>query len=226
MIAGSRVLAVIPARGGSKGVQRKNVRVLGGKPLIVWTLEASSGSKFIDRTIVSSDDEEVIAVTRAHGGEVPFVRSAELASDHAPTIEVVLDALERCPGHDWVVLLQPTSPLRTSADIDAAVTLCIELDAPACVSVCLAQESPYWMYTLGSRGELAPLLPSVQATRRQDLPAVYSLNGAVYVANRTWLRKHRSFLHPDTVAYVMPSERSVDIDTENDLLQLQIFLEK
>jgi CMP-N,N'-diacetyllegionaminic acid synthase len=226
VIDGGRVLAVIPARGGSKGVPRKNVRDAGGRPLIGWTIAAAKAAPSIDRVILSSDDDEIIRVARDLGCDAPFVRDAALAGDKTPTIDVLVDALDRCPGHDWIVCLQPTSPLRTTEDIEAAITRCREAGAPACVSVCLAQESPYWMYTLADGGKMQPLLPVAPATRRQDLPAAYSLNGAVYIARAEWLRERRSFLQPETVAYVMPLERSLDIDTEADLLQLQAILGK
>lgn len=226
VIQGGRVLAVIPARGGSKGVPRKNVREAGGRPLIGWTIEAARGAQSLDRVILSSDDAEIIEVAGRLGLEAPYVRPAELAGDKTPTIDVLLDALARLPGHDWVVLLQPTSPLRTAADIEGAIARCVETGAPACVSVTPAQESPYWMYTVAEAGRMQPLLPQAAATRRQDLPPVYSLNGAVYVARAGFLQERRSFLQPETVAYVMPVERSLDIDTEADLLQLQTILGK
>jgi N-acylneuraminate cytidylyltransferase len=224
MIDGKRVLGLIPARGGSKGVPGKNIRPLGGKPLIAWTIDAAKGCGAIDRLVLSSDDPQIIRVATQHGCEAPFVRSAELASDTAPTMDVVLDALERCPGFDMVVLLQPTSPLRTSEDISQALDLCVRSHAPACVSVAPAAESPYWMYTLGPRSQMKPLLPVTGFTRRQDLPSVYSLNGAIYVADAGWLKRTRSFLTEETVAYVMPAERSADVDTESDLVQLQFLV--
>ena len=224
MIDGARVLGVIPARGGSKAVPRKNLREAGGRPLVAWTIAAAQGSRYLDRAILSSDDAETIAVARAHGCEVPFVRAAELADDRTSLLEVVLDALERCQGYQWVVLLQPTSPLRTAQDIDAAIDRCVEAGAPACVSVCLAQESPYWMYTLGARGRLEPLLPETRIARRQDLPRVYHLNGAVYVARTDWLARERTFVNADAVAYEMPVDRSLDIDTERDLHLVDAYL--
>jgi CMP-N,N'-diacetyllegionaminic acid synthase len=224
MINGNRVLGVIPARGGSKGVPGKNIRHVGGKPLIAWTIEAGQASKIIDRVVLSSDDLEIISVAQKHNCDVPFVRESQLAEDTTPTIDVVLDALNRCPAYEWVVLLQPTSPLRTSLDIDLAIERCVALNAPSCVSVCLAQESPYWMFTLNQDGHLAALLPNQAVTRRQDLPPVYSLNGAIYVANAEWLKRERKFLTSETVAYEMPVERSLDIDTEFDFLQLQFIL--
>lgn len=223
MIQGMRVLALIPARGGSKGVPGKNIRLAGGKPLIAWTISAAKQSKWLDRTILSSDDPEIIKVARSLDCDVPFIREAHLAKDETPGIEVVLDALRRCPGFDWVVLLQPTSPLRTAQDIDCALERCIETGAPACVSVCAAQENPYWMFTLAEGGHLSPLLPGSTIARRQDLPRVYALNGAVYVAKAEWLLQQGSFITSETVAYEMPRERSLDIDTEEDFVQLQLL---
>lgn len=224
MIQDERVLGVVPARGGSKGVPGKNIRRVGGKPLIAWTIEAAHSSKYLDHVVLTSDDREIIDVAKEYNCDVPFVRDSHLASDTTPTIDVVLDAIDRCPGYEWVVLLQPTSPLRTAQDIDRAVELCISSGTKSCVSVCMAQESPYWMYTLNSNQHLTPLLPNMGVTRRQDLPLVYSLNGAIYVANSEWLRQERTFLTPDTVAYEMPVERSLDIDTESDFFQLKFLL--
>lgn len=225
MIAGGKVLAVIPARGGSKGVPGKNIREVGSKPLIAWSIDAARGSRFVDRVILSSDDAEIIRVARAHGCEAPFVREAQLAQDDTPTIEVVLDALDRCPGYDWVLLLQPTSPLRTAEDIDRVVERCLSHAAAACVSVCRVQESPYWMFTLCADDQLQPLLPDVTVTRRQDLPPVYMLNGAIYLARTDWLRQNKKFVSEGTVAYEMPVQRSIDLDTESDFHQLKIILE-
>ncbi len=225
MIDSTKVLAIIPARGGSKGVPGKNIRIVGNKPLIAWTIEAALCAAHIGRAIVSSDDPAIIDVSREHGCEVPFIRDTQLAGDKTPTIEVVLDAIERCPGYDWVVLLQPTSPLRTAADIDNAVAMCITANASSCVSVAATQESPYWMFTLIEGDRLKSLLPNAAVTRRQDLPAVYSLNGAIYVARTEWIKREKKFVGDDTIAYVMPAERSIDIDTESDLLHLKLLLE-
>jgi N-acylneuraminate cytidylyltransferase len=155
---------------------------------------------------------------------VPFKREESLAADDTPSIDVVLDALKRCPGYDWVVLLQPTSPLRTAFDIDAAIERCIEANAPACVSVCEAEQSPYWMFTLGEEGLLHSILPSRIISRRQDLPPVYILNGAIYIARMEWLVKQHGFIAAETVAYKMPAQRSIDIDTELDFLWLQAII--
>ncbi len=203
----------------------KNIRPVGGKPLIAWTIEAAKTSQLLDRVILSSDDPGIIEVAQAYGCEVPFVRESRLAQDQTPTIEVVLDALDRCPGYEWVVLLQPTSPLRSAQDIDRAIQHCVQANSPSCVSVCLAQESPYWMFTQAPDARLVPLLPHTAVVRRQDLPPVYSLNGAIYVAKSEWLRREKKFLSNETVGYEMPADRSLDIDTVSDFLQVQKIME-
>ena len=219
------MLAVIPARGGSKGVPGKNIREVCGKPLIAWSIEAAKGSQLVDRVIVSTDAADITQVALAWGCEVPFVRETSLAQDETPTIEVVLDAIDRCPGFDWVLLLQPTSPLRTAGDIDNAIKRCNQLEASSCVSVCQATESPYWMFKLGTGDLLHPLMPDAQMSRRQDLPPIYTLNGAIYLARTEWLKQHRKFISQGTVAYEMSVERSIDLDTEADFHQLKIFME-
>jgi N-acylneuraminate cytidylyltransferase len=225
VIGAERLLAVIPARGGSKGVPGKNIRAAGGKPLIAWTIEAARGSAHIDRAVVSSDDAEIIREARKLGADVPFVREARLADDKAPMLDVVLDAIARCPGYDWVVLLQPTSPLRTTADIDGAIDRCVAMKAPSCVTVCEARESPYWMYKLGSDARLEPLMGVEAPEQRQKLPPVYLLNGAVYVARTDWVRREKNFVTAETVAYTMPASRSLDIDTEADFVLFHTLLE-
>jgi N-acylneuraminate cytidylyltransferase len=214
---GKRVLAVITARGGSKGLPRKNVLPAGGRPLIAWTIGAALESEAIGQVVLSSDDDEIIETAKAWGCEVPFRRPAELASDTATSMDVLMHALDQLPGYDYVVLLQPTSPLRTAADIDAALALLESRGAPSCVSVCEAEQSPYWMFRLADGDALAALLPGeAGASRRQDLPPVYVLNGAIYIARIDWLRRTKSFLGDGCIAYRMPAERSVDIDTAAD----------
>lgn len=217
MIDGRTVLAIIPARGGSKGVPRKNIREIGGQPLIAWTIKAAQESRYIDRLILSSDDSEIISVAHSFGCEAPFVRPAELAQDGTPGIDPVLHALKACPRHDYVVLLQPTSPLRKRCDIDGCIEKTVMCKANACVSVAEAEQNPYWMYRIDVAGHLSPLLEGEAITRRQDLPKAYVVNGAVYVAKCEWLLRNQTFLNSETIAYLMPSERSLDIDTERDV---------
>lgn len=219
MIGDARVLAVIPARGGSKGLPRKNLAPFLGRPLIAWTIEAAQGSMLIDRTILSSDDAEIIAVSRGLGCEAPFVRPAELAGDDATSLDVVLDALDRTPGYDVVVLLQPTSPLRTAADIDAVLALL--KDADSAVSATDAADHPFLVYRPDADGRLTPYAEAGEGVslRRQDLPPAWSLNGAVYAVRVDWLKRERAFVKPGvTRAWPMPADRSADIDTLADLI--------
>lgn len=225
MIQDKTILAVIPARGGSKGLPHKNILPLGGRPLLAWTVTAARSSRLLDRFVLSSEDQEIIAVARSLGCEVPFVRPRELADDDTPGILPVLHALRVLPEHyDYVVLLQPTSPLRGAADIDACIERCHTMGAPACVSVTPATKSPYWYHRLDERGRLRPLLDGPGASRRQDLPESFLLNGAVYVARARWLQESKTFLTDETVGWVMPRERSLDIDSREDLAQCELLL--
>jgi CMP-N,N'-diacetyllegionaminic acid synthase len=204
--------ALIPARGGSKGIPRKNIRMIAGKPLIAWTIEAALASDGLDAVIVSTEDEEIAAVSRAAGAEVPFLRPVELAADETPGVDPVLHAIDMLPDHDAVLLLQATSPLRTTADIDGLLALAERTVAPAIVSVCEPEDHPNWMYRMEEGGLLRPAIPAAEIKRRQDLPTLYSLNGAMYFARTEWLRARRSFLGPETLGYPMAPERSIDID--------------
>lgn len=222
MIGGRSVLALITARGGSKGVPGKNILPIGGKPLIHWTIDAARASRYIDRLILSSDDATIMAAAAAGGCEVPFRRDASLAGDGASSIDAVVDALERVPGYDIVVLLQPTSPLRSTADIDGVLERLESSGAPACVTVRAAEEHPYWTFYTDEQGCLAHYAQPLAGvpTRRQDLPKAWCLNGAVYAARTEFFLKFRSFLTAQTVCYQMPIERSLDIDTPADVERL------
>ena len=225
MIEGRSVLALIPARGGSKGVPRKNVRDVAGKPLIAWTIEAALASRYIDRVILSSDDDEIIEVARRFGCEVPFRRPPQLASDEAGAMSVVMHALAALDQrHHYVVLLQPTSPLREAADIDGAIAACHESQAPSCVSLSPVEKNPGWMFTIDRDALLHPFLKTGEMPlRRQDAGPIFALNGAVYVAQQSLLERTKDFITTGTIGYVMPRERSLDIDDEFDL-QLAILL--
>jgi CMP-N,N'-diacetyllegionaminic acid synthase len=225
VIQGKSVLAIIPARGGSKGVPRKNIREVGGRPLIAWSIEEAKKSKYIDRLVLSSEDAEIIRVAKEWGCDVPFVRPAELARDDTPGIDPVLHAMDMLDRYDLVVLLQPTSPLRSVADIDGCIEQCVTNDAPACVSLTEAEQSPFWMFRIGGEGRMQRLLENKEAyARRQDLPPVFVLNGAVYVAQCDWLRLSKTFMTDEALGYVMPGERSLDIDTEFDVQMLEMRL--
>lgn len=228
MINGNKIIGIIPARGGSKTVPRKNLRLLAGKPLIVWTIEEAQKSEYIDRLILSSEDPEIIAVAKKHGCEVPFIRPAELARDDTPGIEPVIHALNTIgEKYHYIILLQPTSPLRTVTDIDECIRYFVQKEAFTCVSVCAADKNPYWMHTLNEYQRLCPLMPEETGIgRRQDLPLVYAENGAIYVAKTDYLIKKKNFINEETLAFVMPKERSGDIDTEIDFLLCEVIKTK
>lgn len=225
MINGKTVLGIIAARGGSKSIPRKNLKLLAGKPLIAWTIEEALKSRCLDRLILSSEDAGIIEVAKAWGCEVPFIRPAELARDDTPGIEPVIHALNSISEHyNYVVLLQPTSPLRTADDIDGCINYCVQEGAPVCVSVCLTAQNPYWMHTLDKRHRLCPLLRREKPVeRRQEAPPVFIENGAVYVAQTDFLLKEKSFITEETLAYIMPRDRSWDIDNEWDFLYCSLL---
>lgn len=224
MIRESRVLGLVPARGGSKGFPRKNVFSFAGKPLIVWTIEAAKASKYIDTVAVSTEDTEIANIAIESSAEVPFTRPMELASDDTPGVAVAMHAVENLNGFDYLVYLQPTSPLRTTADIDKAIELCVERSAPVCVSVKEVEKSPYWMYKMDGEGCMHPVVP-VEGIEgeRQQLPKIYVLNGAIYVARIDWLKNSKTFLSPQTIAYTMPRERSIDIDDHIDMALAELM---
>jgi CMP-N-acetylneuraminic acid synthetase len=226
MIDGKRCVAVICARGGSKGLPRKNVLPLAGRPLIAWSVEAARQSTLLDRAVVSTDDPEIAEAARHAGADVPFLRPAHLADDGANIVDAILYTLDTLgEAEGYAVLLQATSPLRTGADIDACIRLCAERKAPAAATVSPAAKSPYWMFHLNDDGSVRPVIPAPAiANQRQALPPAWVANGAVYVAECDWLRHHRTFWVPDvTQGCIMPAERSVDIDSIIDFRLAEVL---
>ena len=188
-----KILAIVPARGGSKGVPRKNIREFCGKPLIAWTLEQAANSKYIDTCVVSTEDAEIKAVAEKFGGLVPFMRPTELARDESPSVDAIIHAMNMMPGYDVIVVLQVTSPLRTSVDIDGAIEYCFEKGAQSCISLTEAATNPYWTFVLDDSGQIKRLLKIAyeQSYRRQNLPKVYQPNGAVYIATAELINRTR-----------------------------------
>lgn len=225
MIGKGKVLAVITARGGSKGVPNKNIREVAGRPLLEWTVRAALGAPSLDRVILSSDDARIIAVAKNAGCDVPFVRPASLATDEATTLDALLHAVEEVPGYEYLVTLQPTSPLRTAEDIEGCIAACVAKDAASACSVVEVAKNPYWMFTLGEDQRMRRLLDqNPMPTRRQDLPDVYMPNGAVYVNRIDSLKDGGTLITQETVGYVMSAERSLDIDSEFDLRLCDLLL--
>lgn len=217
------ILAIIPARGGSKGVPQKNLRPVGGKPLIVWTCEAARRVSALSRIVVSTDDPLLAGIAKEAGVEVPFLRPQALATDTASAVDVVFHCLEWFREKEsWkptaVLLLQPTSPLRTFQDIQAAIHLFYAKKAQAVVSVTPTSHPAEWLKKIDEEGRLSPRFDSSSSPERRQLaPATFELNGAIYLIETKTLFAEKTFCPSGSYAYVMPRERSLDIDTPWDL---------
>jgi CMP-N-acetylneuraminic acid synthetase len=224
-------LGLIVARGGSKGLPRKNLRPLGGRPLIVHTIEAALACRGLARTILSSEDAEIIEVARGAGCPAPFVRPGELADDRSSSLDVTLHALDWLERHEGfrpevVVLLPPTAPLRRAEHIEGALEV-LRAEAgsgtEAVVAVTEPDYPPYWMLTV-SGGRLSWLFPEGGAVdRRQDLPRAYRPNGSIYAIRVEALRAQRTFYPRATAPYLMPREVSVNIDSEMDFTLAELL---
>ena len=232
MTKNSKILAIIPARGGSKGLPGKNIADLAGKPLIVWTIDAALKSQSIDRLIVSTDDQEIAKVAEKYGAEVPWMRSAELATDDSPVIMTVIDTLKRLEKEgyfpDYVMLLQTTSPLRTAEDIDKSANLAFEKNADTVIGVCEAKEHPYLAKKINEYGQLENFMDlptSITQTNRQNYPPVYTINGTMYIVKTKVLLEKESFYGDNVIPYLMPQERSIDIDTPWDMQLAGIMMQ-
>jgi CMP-N,N'-diacetyllegionaminic acid synthase len=225
-----KVLGVIIARGGSKGLPRKNIRLLAGKPLIAYTIEAAQKARRLDRCVLSTEDEEIAEVARQWGADVPFMRPPELARDDTlvfPVLRHAMRWLEEHEGYvpDYVLCLQPTTPLRTAEDIDQSIEIAIEEDADAVVGYTPAKQYPHWMKRITEDGRLVEFLPMDPAyRRRQGLPPLYHVSGSIYLAKRSLLLTEDTFYTDKTYAYVVPTERHIDIDTAMDLRVAELML--
>ena len=228
-----KILGIIPARGGSKGIPKKNIYPAAGIPLIAYTLREVEKTKLLNTCIVSSDDSEIIDIAKKYGGKSPFVRPAELATDQAASWDVALHGLRFMESqgslYDAVMLLQPTCPLRLATDIDGAIEMLDQNpSADSVVSVCKI-EDPHPVKTFQmTQGLLKPFLPDQwkENLRRQDLPETYFLNGAIYCVRKNVLLQQKSLWGRKTLPYLMPPERSVNIDKMMDIHYLEFLLKK
>lgn len=219
-----RSLGVIPARSGSKGVTNKNLRLVGGEPLVAYAIRTASESRLLTSFVTTTDGDEIAAVARRYGSPV-LRRPAVLARDDTPIVPVILHALEHAEQEsgapfDAVVLLQPTAPIRTGEDVDAVIGI-LEKDpsVDSVISVCPVEDGhPARMYRLDADGWMAPLWPDLEAAHRQDLPPLVHRNGALYAVRRRFLVEQQSVMAPRKKAYVMPRERLANIDDERDLV--------
>lgn len=219
-------LAIIPARGGSKRLPRKNVLNLAGKPLIAWSIEAGIKSKYIDKVLVTSDDEDILNISKKFGANI-IKRPAELSSDISTTFDAIKHTIDNVEKYDFIVLLQATSPLRNEKHLDEAIELLELKVADAVVSVCEMDHSPLWSNTLDENLSMVGFLKDeVLNKRSQDLEKYYRLNGAIYICKTDKCLEEKSFfLKKNIFAYKMDRESSVDIDEEIDFKMAEIIKE-
>lgn len=227
----TKVLGLITARGGSKGVPGKNIKLLAGKPCIAWTVEEAKRSKNLDRVIVSTDNQEIAEIAEKLGAEVPFLRPVEIAGDSSASILTVLHALDFLKEKEnynpvFVCLLQPTSPLRIAADIDGTIETALSKKRDAAVSVVETHHHPFLLRKIEKDGSLVPFITSGnEYNRRQDMPKTFFVNGAVFVNSIKSLVERKSFYPPGCLGFEMPPERSIQIDTPWDFYCAQLMLE-
>jgi N-acylneuraminate cytidylyltransferase len=216
MYKDKKILALITARGGSKGIPNKNIKSLGGKPLIVWTIEAALKSAYIDKLILSSESTEIINIAKDNGCEVPFVRPNELAEDDSSSMDVIIHAISKMSDRfDYLLLLQPTSPFRTYEHINKIIEDCIDKHAEMMVSVAIAKSHPLFMYE-SSDGFLVPLLNFTKQMRRQDMSPIYQHNGALYMATLDIIKSLKSYNIPKAMYFEMHGASNLDIDDISD----------
>lgn len=224
MYRSSSILALIPARGGSKGIPGKNIKEFNGHPLMAYTIAAARKSHYVDSTVVTTDSSEIAKVALAYGAEVPFLRPVELASDTSRTIDAVVHAVnalaELGKSYDVVVLLQPTSPLRRAEEIDAAVETFFSHGELGLASVSDVSENPVLTRRLDSSGVLHPVLTVPSTIRRQDMPRFWHIDGAIYINSVRNLTLETS-LNDNPIGFVMPRDRSSDIDNIEDFLRAE-----
>ncbi|MCS5503270.1 acylneuraminate cytidylyltransferase family protein [Lysinibacillus sp. A4] len=223
MYKNKKILAVIPAREGSKGIPNKNIIVIQNKPLIAYTIEPALESKYIDKVIVSTDSEEIASISKEWGATVPFLRPSYLATDEAKTIETVIHVLELLESkYDYVILLQPTQPTRKVKHIDEAIEEIVNRSYTSLVSVSKVKEHPILMRTIDGEGKLQSIMNKGSIIRRQDFQDVYKVDGAIYI-NKVKGLNFETNLNDNEYAYIM-DEKVIDIDETEDIREFEIYL--
>lgn len=229
MIGGKRVLAMIPARGGSKGIKDKNIYNLAGKPLIGYTIEAAKASKYVDGIMINTDSKKIAAVCEKMGVSVPVLRPAQYASDNAKTIDAVMWAIDwlnmNDRAYDILVLLQPTSPLRTTFDIDGAIEKFIDCKCNSLLSISRAEVSPIHIRMIDSSGKMIKLLDKNSTIRRQDMPDYYKVNGSIYINLINEITSETSF-NDNMIPYIINEQNAIDIDGFEDLHLAEYFINR
>ena len=229
MFEDKKILVLIPARGGSKGIPGKNIKELHGHPLIAYTISEARNSKYVDDVVVSTDSPDIARVSRLYGARVPFMRPAELSGDKAKSVDALVHAVKTLQDmgnvYSVVVLLQPTSPLRRSNEIDEALEVFFDHGEMGLVSVCHVAENPVLTRRFDKYGVLHPLLPMSSTVRRQDMPSFYHVDGAIYINSASDISSELS-LNDNPIGYQMPEGRSLDIDEIEDFIRAEEILRK
>jgi len=227
MINGNNILALIPARGGSKGIKDKNIYPLCGKPLIDYSIEVALESNYIDTVMVTTDSQKIADIATECGARVPFLRPDYLANDTAKTIDVVMHSLKwldtNDEKYDILVLLQPTQPLRTVEDVDSAIELFCKNGCKGLASISHVAEHPILMRKIKENGEMSKLLDISSTVRRQDMDTWYKINGCIYINSISRIDEHTSF-NDNPIPYIMPVEHSVDIDEISDIWMAEHYI--
>ena len=231
MYKNKKVLAIIPARGGSKGLPGKNIKKLNGKPLLAYSIETAIQSDVFDKIIVSTDDEKIAKTAKNYGAEVPFIRPAKLATDTAKSIEVLVHAIkwleDKGENYDYVMKLQPTSPLRKKEDIVKAMDLLLKKDGNSVISVSECDHHPLWANTLEDDLKMNEFIrDEVKGKNRQELPKYYELNGVIFLSKVEVLLRTKDWYGKESYAYVMDSKRAIDIDNIIDFELAEIIMRK
>lgn len=229
MYQGKRLLAVVPARSGSKGLPNKNILPLNGKPMLAYSILAAINAGVFEEIFVSTDSEEYAEISKHYGASVPFLRAKELATDTSSSWDCVIEALVKYKAlgkeFDYVVFLQPTSPLRTAQDILDALQMMVDKNADAVVAVCETEHCPLWSNTLPENLSMTDFIPPlVLNIPRQSIPKYYRINGAVYIVKAENIQKSQNIYTGAVFAYIMPRERSIDIDVKCDFLTAEMIL--
>ena len=223
-----KVLGIIPARGGSKGIPKKNIYKINNKPLIAYTINEAKKSKFLKDVIVSTEDSEIEKISKKFHAQV-LKRPKKLSTDNTPTNSVIINVIKQLETKgdiefDAIVLLQPTSPLRTVNDIDNSIKIFSKNKCDSVMSVTKVHHPPHWTYSINKKGTLTKFLKSkTRVFRRQDSPILYQLNGAILIATKEFFLKKKEIGH-NTIPYIMPQERSIDIDNFYDLKIASLIL--
>lgn len=224
-------IAIIPARGGSKRLPGKNIKLLAGKPMIAWTIEAALKSNAFDHVFVSTDDQEIVDVSKKYSAEVPFLRPAELASDNASTNDVVTHLVQWFEQKNnqqvtTIAILQPTSPLRNYQHIKDAMQLMESKASRAIVSVCELEYPIQFCNKLGPKSSMDCFIKQENIKRTQDLEPYYRLNGAIYIFDRKYVGRLNELYSTGTHAFIMPTKFSIDVDTLDDFFLAEFYFER